>query len=326
MSADPDVAAAIPELVRSGLLSPERAAPLLREARGERFSVRTELRAVLWLGVTLVTAGAGLLVRQEYERIGPLAIALALAAASALALVWAWRRAQPFSWGESAAPDLALDYLLLLGALLAAADLAWIEMQFTPLGANWPWHLLVVAVGYAVLAVRFDSRLLFSLALSCFAAWRGVSASGVALQQVLEPGEASARWNAIGCGLIFIALGVTLRRADRKAHFEPVAMHFGVGLTLIALWQGALKRWDLAWPWAGALLVAGLLTTWVFRRARRFWLFAFGVAAAYLALARFAVTLVDDPIGLFFWFIVSSLATLLWLWREQRRMQDDDAA
>ena len=30
--------------------------------------------------------------------------------------------------------------------LLAAADLAYIEVQFTPLGPNWSWHLLIVAL------------------------------------------------------------------------------------------------------------------------------------------------------------------------------------
>jgi hypothetical protein len=36
-----------------------------------------------------------------------------------------------------------------------------------PLGAGWPWHLLVVAVFYAALALR-DSRVVWSLALTTF--------------------------------------------------------------------------------------------------------------------------------------------------------------
>jgi hypothetical protein len=60
--------------------------------------------------------------------------------------------------------------MLLLGVLLASADLAYIEVKFTPLGDAWPWHLLIVAVLSGLLAFRCDSRVVFSFALTTFAA------------------------------------------------------------------------------------------------------------------------------------------------------------
>src|SRR3954454_2193751 len=124
----PDVAHAIPELVESGILPPEKAPLLLRVARGELLSVHAELRALLYAGVLLILGGVGVLVEQNLERIGPLAIAVALGLAALAALVWVVRVAPPFSWGAAASPHLAFDYILLLGVLLAAADLAFIEV------------------------------------------------------------------------------------------------------------------------------------------------------------------------------------------------------
>ena len=61
------------------------------------------------------------------------------------------------------------------------------------LGPAWPLHLLVVAVFYGVLAYRFDSRILLSLALASFAAWRGLSLS--LAHASLGPGDvARLRW------------------------------------------------------------------------------------------------------------------------------------
>ena len=202
---NPDVASAIPELVRRGILTPEQAPLLLRVARGELVSAYHELRLLLWGGVFLAVAGAGLLVKENFEHIGPVAVAVALGIAAGAALAWVARKAPPFSWEQTAPPHFAFDYVLLLGVLLAAADLAFIEARFTPLGPEWPWHLLIVAVLMAVLALRYDSRTVFSLAMLTFvggarlwilllklSSWRGL--------------EDSVRLNALACGVLFILL------------------------------------------------------------------------------------------------------------------------
>ncbi|HEV2844716.1 MAG TPA: DUF2157 domain-containing protein, partial [Thermoanaerobaculia bacterium] len=241
---NPDVAQAIPKLVETGALPPEKAPLLLRVARRELVSAHWELRALLYLGVLLVTGGVGLLIKENLDRIGPAVIAAAIGLAAAAALIWVERAAPPFSWKEMKSPNLAFDYILLLGVLLAAADLAYIEAQFTPLGANWPWHLLIVAILSALAAFRYDSRIVFSLALSTFAAWRGVSVAHFG-SNLFGGVQDTVRWNMLACGLLFAVFGLFLAKTDRKAHFEPVAVHLGWLLILGAL--GAVmveERWE----------------------------------------------------------------------------------
>src|SRR3954453_18736933 len=228
---NPDVADAIPRLVEAGVLPPDEAPRLLRVARGELLSVHWELRALLYVGVLLVTGGVGLLVKENLDRIGPVVIAIAIGLAAAAALGWVIRVAPPFSWREIPwrevpSPNLAFEYILLLGVLLGAADLAYVEGKFSPLGPNWSWHLLIVAAFTALAAFRFDSRVVFSLALSTFAAWRGVSAARFGTD-LWWRGDEAVRWNAVACGVLFAALGLVLKRAGRKAHFEPVAVTLG---------------------------------------------------------------------------------------------------
>lgn len=317
---NPDVAQAIPRLAESGALPPEKAPLFLRVARRELVSVHWELRALLYLGVLLVTGGVGLLIKENLDRIGPAVIAAAIGLAAAAALIWVERAAAPFSWRAVPAPNLAFDYILLLGVLLTAADLAYIEVQYTPLGASWPWHLLIVALFTALAAFRYDSRVVFSLALSTFAAWRGVSVAHFGTD-LLGGVEDTVRWNMLGCGLLFAVLGLVLARTGRKAHFEPVAVHLGWLLILGALASGMGEErwvaWTLALLFTGGGLAAGAYV------ARRFPLFAFGVLGAYAALSRLAFGAgIDDATLGCFWFFSTPILVIFGLILAQRRMKE----
>ncbi|MGA7991563.1 MAG: hypothetical protein WCC53_09045, partial [Thermoanaerobaculia bacterium] len=264
---------------------PEQAARLGRAARGELVSVRAEIRAALYFGVLLVVSGTGLFLRENYERIGPLAVASAVGLVAGACLAWAWRRSAPFSWGEAAPEHAAFDYVLLLGALLAAADLAYVEAQTKLLGPAWPWHLLVAAVFYGALAVRFDSKMLLSLSLASFAAWRGLALSLPRMS--LGAGDtARLRGEALATGVLFAAVGIVAARKGRKAHFEDVWVNAGVLLLLGGLLSGVFGS-PLDWGvWLVALLAAATAIAVAAYKWKRTLPFAQTVLAAYLGLMR----------------------------------------
>ncbi len=318
---NPDVAQAIPEFVRRGIIPREKASLLLRIARGELVSVNWEIRLAFYLGVLLTTAGVGLLVEENYQNIGPVAIAVLLGSAAIALLSWAAKKGPPFSWEESPSPLLAFDYVLLLGVLLAGTDLAFIEIQFTPLGAHWPWHLLIVSILLACAAVRYDSRTVFSLALSTFAAWRGLSVSLVE-KPVWFASEETIRWNAIGCGVLFVLLGSHLIRTKKKAHFEPVAAHLGWFLILAAFLSGTVER-----GLGGIVYIVLLSATGAFLAAlsyvrRRFSLFAFGVLAVYLAVIGLVFKADLDSSGELACIVIGSLVLIAVLRKVQKRMKE----
>ena len=321
---NPEVASAVERLAAEGVLTPEQAVVPRSAARGDLLSIRFELRTLLWLGVSLVVAGVGLLVKENLDRIGPLTIAVALAAAAAACLAWVVRTTPPFSWGEQPSPNLAFDYVLLLGAALVGADLAFIEVKFTPVGPNWPWHLFWTSLIFAALAARFDSRVVWSLALSTFAAWRGVSMGTFASAPLGNWQPALLRVNAIACGALFVAGGLLLLRFKRKAHFEPVAAHMGWlfvlgGLASGMLEPGAQSLWA---AWALALLAVAGALTWLAARARRFWLFAMGLLGAYAAVSRFVVESVRLNAQREIWFLASSIALVVVLVTIRRRLEE----
>ena len=315
----PDVAAAVRRLEREGVLAPEQARLFGRVARDELVSLSMAIHGLLYLGVVALTTGVGLLFKNEIANLGPLTIALSVFAVAVLCLGWVARRSSAFSRGEVASPHFAFDYALTLGALLAAGDLGFVESQFSPLGDQWPYHLLLVSAFYAALAFRFDSRTIFALSLTTFAAWRGIAATSVERAVFGFFNETDAvRLNALGCGLAFVILGRELTRRRLKAHFEPAAAHLGWLLIFQAIAWGIGSA-----PWAGlhrlALLLVGLGLAWFAWRGARFVLFVFGVLAAYLGLMVAVADAVNDSTAILFLVALSAIALVFALAAVHRR-------
>lgn len=213
-----------------------------------------------------------------------MAIAIGIGVAAFACLGWAWRCAPSQSF--------AFDSVLLLGALLAAADLAFIEVKFTPLGAHWPRHFLIVAAAYAWLAFRFNSKTLFSLALTSFAAWRGVSLVGVAVPWGGVADSNRLFLEALGCGVAFLVLGKVLERVRVRAPFEPVAAWLGWILIVGALAMRLVTDEGLVIP-AAALVGCGVVLAWFSWDERSLGRYALGLGAAALGVGAWAAEGID---------------------------------
>jgi len=281
----PDVVAGVARLSSEGVLSSDQAALFSRVARRDLVSVRLEIRALLYVGVLLLTSGVGIFIVEHHRDIGRWAIAASIAMAAAACFLWVIRSAPPFTWSEVESPRVAFDYILLLGLLLFASDLAYVEAQFTVLGPRWVHHLLVVGIVYLLAAYRWDSRIVLGLALSTLTAWRGVSVS--LLAGSLERSDAGdLRANAVLLGVLYVLAAFLAVRLDRKAHFEEIFGNAGLLLLLGGLASGVVAS-ELGWGlWLMALLVVAGAVMWF-----SFWLgrpvyFAQGVLAAYVGLVR----------------------------------------
>ena len=319
---NPDVAAAVERLRGDGVLGDLRANLFGRVARRELVTVRLEIRTALYAGVLLVTSGIGLFVKENHERIGPAAIGVAIGVGAAACLVWAARHSAPFAWGEATSAHAGFDYVLLLGALLVATDLAYLETQLKLFGPNWPWHLLAVTALYGFLAYRFDSKMLVSLAVAAFAAWRGIAVS--LTRTSLGAGDpARLRIEALACGALFVALGVAAARRKRKAHFEDVYVNAGLLLVFGGLLSGVFldggDRWG-AWLF-GLLLVAAAVAAAGFRATRTL-PFALAVVASWLGLQRLVFSGVGAaPGGALLLSAMTAAAALILIVSAHRKMR-----
>ena len=224
VSLNPDVVDAIEAPAGQGRALGRSGGAAVARRRGELVSVHSELRALLYAGVLLLRQRRGPLSqgepraarpgrdRDDPRRSPPLAC-----------LFYAWRRSPPFSWRaprrrRTSRPTTSCSS----ASCSSAADLAYLETQFRWLGAELAAATCSSSRSCTSLAAyRFDSRVVLSLALSTFAAWRGVAVSlafagrGVGRRRPSARMRSSAACSSSRAGILSV-------RCDRKAHFEPV--------------------------------------------------------------------------------------------------------
>ncbi len=273
-----------------------------------------ELRFALYASVAAITTGVGMVLREHLDRIGPLTLVLGVGVAAALCYATAIRTRLR---GEMR--SLGGDYVLLLGALLVSADLGYAELQFHWLGAEWSWHLLILAALHALTAYALDSRLVLSVSLTALAAWFGVDAN---FNSVLQHGDAVRRTgtDALACAATIVGWRELHRRLGGAMAFVEVFEHFAANL---AFW-GALALTfggDTRVAGTALLLALAVLTIRKGLRARDEAFVIYGVGYGAVGLCYLELHLKDDLLAA----VVLALATvtaavaLLWRLREQMK-------
>ncbi len=257
------------------------AAPIPGDAKGriaamerrEIVGVRPELRALLWIGVALVSGGVGTLLAKNIERIGHVTLIVAIGIAAAGCYAFAWRlrgqgngpaqpvptpagaaAAQPENGraprgptAETAVPaeshHIAAEYLLLLGALLLSADVAYAEAQLHLFGTAWRWHLLILAVVHGATAYLFASRKVLSLAIVALAGLFGVDRSGEVFSR--GAGDAAARLAMAAAAVaVWRVVHERVSRLDAfRFPLEQAAFHLAMIASITAIFDRGLLLW-----------------------------------------------------------------------------------
>ncbi len=123
--------------------------------------------------------------------------------------------------------------------------------------------------------------------------------------------------------MLFLVLGLLLRRTGSKAHFEPVATHLGWLLLLGACVSGIGTRGDEELIWTLVLLLAAIALAAGAFRSRRFTLLAMGVVAAFVAVSALFHRLEPSDVATAAWYLLASLALLAGLVWAQRRLREE---
>lgn len=289
------------------LLGDSQTDALIARERRAVFSLHPELRIVSWGGAMLLATAAGLVLKNNLERIGPLALALliGIAAAACYAFVW-WRRARA---------SVVHDYVLLLGALLVSAGVAFVESQFHLLGNAWHRHFLVLALVHGAAAYLFRSRLVLSLSILAVTAWLGVRETpfGNATDYALR---------AFACAaLLLMWRAAHLRFGGTGRDFAPPLEHFAANLAFAG---GIALMFEDRTRLLGcllALVVAAAVTFWGVRTRREtFVLYAF--LYAVLAVNVLFAWIVDEDGLIFFFVILSVIGAIVSLFAIHARMRE----
>jgi hypothetical protein len=244
------------ELAAAGVIDEAAAVRAAALERGAIFSVFEELRFILYAAVAAITAGIGLVVKDNLDRIGPLTLIVVLALVSAACYAAALRTLR-----QRKERSIGGDYLLLLGALIVSADLGYAESQFHWLGTEWQWYLLILAVFHGASAYAFSSRLLLSTAIAALAAWFGIEGRAATLFNV-GGSAVSLGTHAIICSATLLVWRAANRRLGGPAAFESVFENFAAN---IGFWGALALCLTPGHRLAGFLILSALAAASVYK-------------------------------------------------------------
>jgi hypothetical protein len=322
MPVPPPSSAFLADLQSRGLLPPDQSIAIAAAERAQPFSLHYELRALLYLGITLLAGGLGTLIYQNIDSIGHGVIIALVAALMAACLGYAARHRAPFTWGMAPKTSVGADYLLLLGCLLFVVLEGYVQYQYGIFGNRYGLATAVPALVFLPLAYWFDHRGVLAMGLTALAAWAGLTVAPLAVLTDNDFWNERIRTAAIGLGLFLMVAGFFSEYRGRKAHFAFTYLLMGSNLALASLSTSAIELaiHDQAATSIGTALVmlalcAGLF--WYARRTQSYWFLVLAAGYAYCAvgclLGLFVVALPDFLIvlALVVLFPLSALAVVV---------------
>ncbi|KAA2238673.1 DUF2157 domain-containing protein [Chitinophaga agrisoli] len=208
----------------------------IRMAAARRlFSVHWELKVLLYLGVSLLSTGLGILIYKNIDTIGHQAILAFIAAVSAGCFYYCYKHKQPFSWNKVPAAGVLSDYLLLLACLTFVSFIAYLQYQYTVFGPHPRIAGFIPLVVLFFCAYYFDHLGVLSLAITNLAAWMGIVVTPLRLLKENDFNSETIIYIAIALGVLLIVTGELTARWKRKQHFRFTYLNFGVHVLFIAL-------------------------------------------------------------------------------------------
>lgn len=300
------------ELKAAGVVDEPTATRATALDRGSIFSLYSELRFALYAAVAAITAGIGLMLKHNLDRIEPATMIVVLILIALLCYASAERIRR-----RGVERSIGGDYVLLLGALILSAAVGYAEFRFHWLGANWSLHLLLLAAVHAATAYYFNSRLVLSVALTSLAGWFGIQ------PHIDTLFAAENTWHQYGihallCAGTIMAWREVHLRTSRPQPFVEVLEHFAANL---AFWGALAWVFDSSTRWIGILMVIGFAVASIRNglRNRQEAFVAYGIAYATVGLCVIEATTLKRHLVIVLLALITivTAATLLWRFHSQ---------
>lgn len=293
------------DLQARGLLPPDQAAAIAEAEQARPFSLHYELRALLYLGITLLAGGLGILVYQNIDSIGHEVIILVIAGLMAACFGYAARHRPPFTWGMVPKTSVGADYLLILGCLLFVVLEGYVQYQYNVFGNRYGLATAVPALVFLPLAYAFDHRGVLAMGLTALASWVGLTVAPLSVLTENDFWSDSVQVAAIGLGVVLMAAGFYSEYSRHKAHFAFTYLLLGSNLALAAL-STLLLHFTFNQEFAASLTIVLPLMTlcaglfWYARRTLSYWFLILASGYAYLAavclMGQVIIALPNDAI------------------------------
>ncbi|HTB31016.1 MAG TPA: DUF2157 domain-containing protein [Bacteroidia bacterium] len=253
------------KLLHDGTLSKESFLKIKAENSDRLFSVGFELRTLLSAGILLLTSGLGVLVYKNIDTIGHLVIILFIAAVSFSCLGYCYMKRQPYSNEKVVSTKILNDYILFLGCLTFVTFTGYLQYEYSVFGNFNGAAMLLPASLFFALAYLFDNLGILSMAITCLAAFVGITITPTELLQKNDFQSADIIYSGLAIGALLLAAAVILSNRNIKKHFKFTYFNFATHLLFVSCLAGMFCL-D---PWLAFTALLGLIVYFSLRHAKK---------------------------------------------------------
>ena len=198
------------------------------------FSLHAELKLFLYLSVMSFTTGIGVLIYQNIDTIGHLAILAILLVVTIVCYYFSFKIANGFHRGETSFDNPIYDYIILAALLLSCIFIGYLQFQYAAFGTHYGLATLIPTAIGLFCAYYFDHKGILSIAITGLAAYVGLSVSPQSLLQNDFYETNTLSYSAIGLGVVLILWAIYSNQIALKKHFTFIYLTFGLHLISIS--------------------------------------------------------------------------------------------
>jgi hypothetical protein len=218
------------------------------------FSLNAELKMFLYLSVLLFTSGIGILIYENIDTIGHVAILSLLLIVTVVCFYFCFKNSVGFRKSETTFESPVLEYLVLLANILTCIFIGYLQFQYKPFGTHYGLATLVPTIVSFICAYYFDNKSVLTIAITGLAAYVGLS---VTPQDVFNNDlylNQSLSFSAIMLGVLLILWAFYSDKIALKTHFKLIYLTFALHIISIASITNMVNEYYGFWLLFSAIL------------------------------------------------------------------------
>lgn len=317
------------KLHTEGRLSDESMRKIEKGKGRQLFSLHLELKAVLYLGVLLLSGGLAILIYKNIDTLGHQVILLMIAAVCFGCFLYCFKKKLPYSYKKVLSPDSFFDYILLLGCLTFITFIGYLQFQYNVFGNRYGLATFIPMLVLFFSAYYFDHLGVLAMGITALGAWGGIVVTPARILRDNDFNSETIIITGVALGLVLISAGVFSATKNIKSHFEFTYNNFGTHILFLSL-LAALFHFDTVYIILFLSLTA--ICYLYYKKAvkeKSFYYLLILSLYFYIALSYTVLTLLLDIANMgiaafylsFIYFIVSAIGLILFLIKMNRKIK-----
>lgn len=261
------------------------------------FSLNAELKLFLYLSVLLFTSGIGILIYNNIDTIGHIAILSLLLIVIGVCFYYCFKNSKGFQKQETTFEHPVLEYLVLAASILTCIFIGYLQFQYKPFGTNYGIATLIPTVVSFFCAYYFDNKSVLTIAITGLAAYIGLS---VTPQDLLNNSnfyqDQTLSYSAIILGVLLILWTIYSSRIQLKLHFNIIYLTFALHIISIATISSLLEYFEDG-IWFLFLIVLAASSLYFYKishELKAISLYVFMIIYAYIGLNIFFIRIMEN--------------------------------